>query len=75
MVAQWQWSERYPRQPEVLAYLNAVADTLTRYFNTRDDGVVAALKEIKRLSSLQIASKLPGIDASLAALDAYKGNH
>ncbi len=23
---QWQWSERYPRQPEVLAYLNAVAD-------------------------------------------------
>ncbi|MBT9541432.1 uroporphyrinogen-III C-methyltransferase [Thiobacillus sp.] len=57
------------------ADLNAVADTLNRYFNTRDDGVVAALKEIKRLSSLQIASKLPGIDASLAALDAYKGNH
>ncbi len=23
---EWQWSERYPRQPEVLAYLNAVAD-------------------------------------------------
>lgn len=22
----WTWSERYPRQPEVLAYLNAVAD-------------------------------------------------
>ncbi|WP_310446848.1 uroporphyrinogen-III C-methyltransferase [Thiobacillus sp.] len=57
------------------ADLNAVADTLNRYFNTRDDGVVAALKEIKRLSSLQIANKLPGIDASLAALDAYKGNH
>ena len=57
------------------ADLNAVADTLNRYFNTRDEGVLTALKEIKRLSSLQIASKLPGIDASLAALDAYKGNH
>ncbi len=36
---QWQWSERYPRQPEVLAYLNAVADRhdLRRSisFNTR----------------------------------------
>ena len=35
----WQWSERYPRQPEVLAYLNAVADRhdLRRSinFNTR----------------------------------------
>ena len=35
----WQWSERYPRQPEVLAYLNAVADKhdLKRsiHFNTR----------------------------------------
>jgi cyclohexanone monooxygenase len=35
----WQWSERYPRQPEVLAYLNAVADRhdLKRsiHFNTR----------------------------------------
>jgi len=57
------------------ADLHAVTDTLNRYFNTRDDGVAAALKEIKRLSQLQIASKLPGIDASLAALDAYKGNH
>lgn len=55
--------------------LRAAADMLTRYFNTRDDGVAAALKEIKRLSGLQIASKLPGIDASLAALDAYKGDH
>jgi uroporphyrin-3 C-methyltransferase len=55
--------------------LRAAADMLTRYFNTRDDGVAAALKEIKRLSQLQIASKLPGIDASLAALDAYKGEH
>jgi len=26
MIDTWQWSERYPPQPEVLAYLNAVAD-------------------------------------------------
>jgi uncharacterized protein HemX len=57
------------------ADLRATSDMLTRYFNTRDAGVVAAMKEIKRLASLQIATKLPGIDASLAALDAYKGNH
>lgn len=56
------------------ADLNAVADMLTRYFNTRDAGVMAALKEVKRLASLQVAHKLPGIDASLAALDALKGN-
>lgn len=54
--------------------LRAAADMLTRYFNTRDDGVAAAMKEITRLSHLQIATKLPGIDASLAALDAYKGD-
>jgi uncharacterized protein HemX len=46
---------------------------LDRYFNTRDAGVAAAIKELTRLSGLQIAVKLPGIDASLAALDAYKG--
>jgi uncharacterized protein HemX len=56
------------------ADLNAVSMTLERYFNTRDAGVADALKEVRRLSSLQIAVKLPGIDASLAALDAYKGN-
>ena len=26
LFTEWQWSERYPAQPEVLAYLNAVAD-------------------------------------------------
>ncbi len=57
------------------ADLDAVSQLLARYFNTRDAGVVAALKEVKRLASLQIAAKLPGIDASLAALDAYKGEH
>ena len=56
------------------ADLNAVSQMLGRYFNTRDAGVAAALKEVKRLTSLQIARKLPGIDASLAALEAYKGN-
>ena len=57
------------------ADLQAVSALLKRYFNTRDAGVTAALKEIERLSGLQIAQKLPGIDASLAALEAYKGEH
>src|SRR5512135_546750 len=57
------------------ADLLAVSQMLERYFNTRDAGVVDAIKEVQRLSSLQIAIKLPGIDASLAALDAYKGGH
>jgi uroporphyrin-3 C-methyltransferase len=55
------------------ADLHAVSALLKRYFNTRDAGVAAALKELERLSGLQIAQKLPGIDASLAALEAYKG--
>lgn len=55
------------------ADLNAASDMLARYFNTRDAGVAAAMKEVRRLASLSIAVKLPGIDASLAALDAYKG--
>src|SRR5512143_2833454 len=56
------------------ADLRAVQQMLERYFNTRDAGVADAITEVKRLASLQIAIKLPGIDASLAALDAYKGN-
>lgn len=55
------------------ADLKAVSEILSRYFNTRDAGVAAALKEVRRLAGLQIAEKLPGIDASLAALEAYKG--
>ncbi len=55
------------------ADLEATIGILTRYFNTRDAGVAAALKEVRRLASLQIAHKLPGIDASLAALAALKG--
>jgi len=57
------------------ADLQAVGQMLERYFNTRDAGVADAIKEVKRLASLQIAIKLPTIDASLAALDAYKGEH
>lgn len=57
------------------ADLLAVSDMLERYFNTRDAGVADAIKEVQRLASLQIAIKLPGINASLAALDAYKGEH
>ena len=57
------------------ADLLAVSNMLERYFNTRDAGVADAIKEVQRLASLQIAIKLPGIDASLAALDAYKGEH
>lgn len=62
-------------QTAFAADLRAVSTLLKRYFNTRDAGVTAALKEIERLSGLQIAQKLPGIDASLAALEAYKGEH
>lgn len=57
------------------ADLRAASDMLTRYFNTRDAGVASAIKEIQRLASLQIVTKLPGIDASLAAIEAYKGEH
>ncbi|MHB0917925.1 MAG: uroporphyrinogen-III C-methyltransferase [Thiobacillus sp.] len=62
-------------QTAFAADLRAVSTLLKRYFNTRDAGVAAALKEIERLAGLQIAQKLPGIDASLAALEAYKGEH
>ena len=62
-------------QASFRADLGAVLQMLERYFNTRDAGVADAIKEVKRLSSLQIAVKLPSIDASLAALDAYKEKH
>ena len=56
------------------ADLKAVSEILNRYFNTRDAGVADALKGVERLSGLQVAQKLPGIDASLAALETYRGN-
>ena len=55
------------------ADLRAASEMLSRYFNTRDAGVAEAIKEIGRLASLKIATRLPGLDASLAALDAYRG--
>ena len=61
-------------QASFRADLGAASELLTRYFNTRDAGVADALREMRRLQSLEIAIKLPGIDASLAALEAYKGN-
>jgi uncharacterized protein HemX len=56
------------------ADLLAVSAMLDRYFNTRDAGVTSALKEVKRLSGLQIIQELPDIKASLAALESTKGN-
>ena len=54
--------------------LRTALDMLTRYFNTKDAGVAAAVNEIRKLSALKIVVKLPSIEGSLAALDAYKGN-
>lgn len=45
---------------------------LMQYFNRRDGGVEAALKEMKRLGSLRIAINVPEIQASLNALDTLK---
>lgn len=55
------------------ADLLAVEGMLTRYYNTRDAGVAAALREAQRLAALDITVNLPDINASLAALEAYKG--
>jgi cation diffusion facilitator CzcD-associated flavoprotein CzcO len=33
LIDEWEWSERYPQQPEILRYLNHVADR----FNLRED--------------------------------------
>lgn len=40
---EWQWSERYPAQPEVLAYLNHVADRLDLRRDIRFDTAVTAM--------------------------------
>ena len=36
LLNEWEWSERYPQQPEILRYLNHVADR----FNLRSDIVL-----------------------------------
>lgn len=61
-------------QPAYQSDLRTALDMLTRYFNTKDAGVAAAINEIRKLSALKIVVKLPSIEGSLAALDAYKGN-
>ncbi|MFO7541758.1 MAG: fused uroporphyrinogen-III synthase HemD/membrane protein HemX [Thiobacillus sp.] len=63
-----------PDQAAYQADLRAASAMLTRYFNTRDAGVVSAIKEIDRLATLKITVELPNIDASLTALKAFKGN-
>jgi len=45
---------------------------LAKYFNNRDAAVSAALNELKRLGSLQIAVQAPDIQASLTALGSYR---
>lgn len=55
------------------ADIAAAVKMLTQYFNSRDEGVNAALYELKRLGSLRIAVKAPDIQASLTALDILKG--
>jgi uroporphyrin-3 C-methyltransferase len=45
---------------------------LAKYFNSRDSAVSAAMSELKRLGSLQIAVQAPDIQASLAVLGSYR---
>ncbi len=51
----------------------AAEKMLTQYFNRRDEGVKSAIAELKRLGSLRIAVKAPGIQTSVTALDTLKG--
>lgn len=55
------------------ADLAAAEKILTQYFNRRDEGVRAALSELKRLGSLKISIKVPDIQTSLTALETLKG--
>lgn len=54
------------------ADIAATEKMLEQYFNRRDNGVEAALYELKRLGSLRIAVKAPDIQSSLVALDTLK---
>lgn len=54
------------------ADITSAEKMLMQYFNRRDEGVEAALKELKRLGSLRIAVAVPEIQASLNALDTLK---
>ncbi len=55
------------------ADLAAAEKILAQYFNRRDEGVQAALSELKRLGSLKISIKAPDIQTSLTALETLKG--
>lgn len=44
LVQEWQWSERYPRQPEILRYLNHVADRFDLRKDIRFNTRVAAAR-------------------------------
>jgi uroporphyrin-3 C-methyltransferase len=55
-------------QTNFVADLTAAEKLLARYFNLRDDNVSAALQDLARLSRLNVAPALPGLDASLAML-------
>lgn len=52
--------------------ITAAERLLNQYFNAQDAGVAAAIKELKQLGRLQIAIKLPDIQASLMALETFK---
>ena len=54
------------------ADVSSAGKLLAKYFNGHDASVSAALNELKRLGSLQIAVQPPDIQASLAALESYK---
>ncbi len=54
------------------ADITTAVKILEQYFNRRDDGVEAALYELKRLGSLRIAVKVPDVQTSLAALETLK---
>lgn len=54
------------------ADISAAEKMLAQYFNHRDDGVEAAMNELKRLGSLRIAVKVPDIQTSLTALETLK---
>ena len=53
-------------------HIAATEKMLDQYFNRHDNGVEAALYELKRLGSLRIAVKAPDIQSSLVALDTLK---
>jgi uroporphyrin-III C-methyltransferase len=55
-------------QTNFVTDLAAAEKLLARYFNLRDDSVSAARQELARLSRLNVAPPLPGLDASLATL-------